>query len=109
MTRQIVMVIIHGVMKKVWIDPKDIHNESDVPFVPPEYPTKEQIKEKAQREAEKAELAKREREKNMHADWNKPAEAKPALVKPDAVVIKTDDDDEPREKHKYTKRGGKRR
>jgi len=68
--REIMMVIRHGVMKKVWINPKDIYNESDVPFVPPDYPTKEMIAEKEKRLAEKAKAREEQLKKDQHDDWN---------------------------------------
>lgn len=80
MAREIMMVIRHGVIKKVWIDPKDIYDKSDIPFVPPDYPTKEMLKERDERLAEKAVLREADKKKQEHDDWNeKPIEPKVAI------------------------------
>lgn len=86
MAREIMFVIRHGVMKKVWIDPKDIYNESDVPFVAPDYPTKEMIAEKEKRLAEKAAAREAEMKRRQHDDWNEP-KVEPR-VKPIAKEVK---------------------
>lgn len=110
MVREIMYVIRHGRIRKAWIDPKDIYDKSDVPFVPPDYPTKEMIAEKARREAENAKIREAARLKEQHDDWNESGPVKE--VKPEAakkVEDKPTVAEEPKEKRKYTKRKGGRK
>jgi len=100
MAREIMFVIRHGIMKKVWIDPVNIFEKSDVPFVAPDYPTKEMIAEKEKRMAINAKLREADQKKQQHDDWNEPkiAVASKPGVKPVAKEVK-----EPKVETKKTK------
>ena len=113
MARQLMHVIVHGVMRKVWIDPKDIYNESDVPFVaPPE--DKQAIAEREARIKARDARIKATKDQALHADWNTPEEAKPAEEKEPPIVINVTKEDGisadkgEKPKQKRRKKGGRK-
>lgn len=95
-------IIQHGRTRKAWIDPKDIHTASDVPFVPPVYPTDESKIAREERLIAKEKMLKENELKQQHNDWNVKEEVKP-LSQVETKVEPTKEISKPKKKGKGKK------